>query len=103
MAYPFGGTAPTRRDQYLPKFSRFSQALRRYGGGRRNPSYQGTPRARADAAETPRVLFESLEQRYLLSADISPLTIAMADVGNDLTVKFTGSQIEVISDASGQV
>jgi hypothetical protein len=62
-------------------------------------------RRRTDAADTPRVFFESLEQRYLLSADISPLAVAMASAGHHLTVRLDGStgQVEVVSDQTGQV
>jgi hypothetical protein len=40
------------------------------------------------AAPEQKVLFEPLEPRYLLSADLMPFAIDMADYGNDLTLMF---------------
>jgi hypothetical protein len=97
MAFPFGRPSESWSDRSNPKFLAISTDSR--GNTRRRPA----PRPRPGDAETPRVLFESLEQRYLLSADISPLTVAMADVGHDLTVRFDGSQFEISNDQTGQV
>lgn len=59
-------------------------------------------RARSVESSDPnRVFFELLEPRYLLPADISPLVIAMADAGHDLTLKLDASDmLQVINDQS---
>src|SRR5215471_12938457 len=51
-------------------------------------------------AEAPQVLFEPLEQRFLLSADLSPLVVAMANKGNDITVLLDTSHdlVEVLNN-----
>jgi hypothetical protein len=100
MAFPFGRPSQNWSDQSNPKFPAISTgSIHARGNARRRPA----PRPRPGDAESPRVLFESLEQRYLLSADISPLTVAMADLGHDLTVRFDGSQFEISNDQTGQV
>src|SRR6185437_900489 len=101
MAFPFGGVSPRWRDRFSAKFySAFLGALRGKRGIRRG--VRATPRRRA-AVEPPQVLFESLEQRYLLSADLSPLTVAMLDAGHNLTLHLDGTQLEVTNDQTGQV
>ena len=44
------------------------------------------------------VVFETLEPRILL--DAAPLMVDMAALGNDLTVKQTGANIEVLDNTS---
>src|SRR6266851_3520224 len=93
---------PTRRrfGKYL--FTRLSNSLPRVRRSRRIADSKPVPRVRA--FEPARVLFEQLEPRYLLSADISPFVIAMADAGHDLTLQFDSSSdmLQVINDQSGQ-
>src|SRR5262249_41525028 len=101
MSEPTDGAAFRRRYR-RPKydFARFSSALpRRERLGpmtKSRPAREKSSRARErmGADEPARVLFEPLEPRYLLSADISPLVIAMADAGHDLTVHH-----DITSDA----
>src|SRR5882724_10875719 len=92
-----------RLGKYL--FTRFSSALPR-AKQRRNAGAKAAQRKRkdADSNDCTRVLFEQLEPRYLLSADISPFVIAMADSGHDLTLQFdsTSDMLQVINDQTGQ-
>jgi hypothetical protein len=75
---------------------RLRRALRR-GKAKRRPEQPA-------AVEPPRVLFEPLEPRYLLSADLSPLVIAMADAGHDLTLHLDANDmLQVINDQTGSV
>ena len=69
--------------------------------------WRGRNRARAKRRGQPeaaKVLFEPLEQRYLLSADLSPLVVAMLDQGNELTVRLdSGSDtLQVVNDQTHQ-
>lgn len=100
MAYLFGRVSRSWHDRFSSKFEKrfFATSC----GPRALPRKAGAPR-RPDDAEIPRVLFDPLEHRYLLSADISPLTIAMLDAGHDLIVHFDGSPLEVTNDATEQV
>src|SRR5260370_16748416 len=78
---------------------------RKRGVANQNPANpKPVPRKPADSGEPARVLFEQLEPRYLLSADISPFVIAMADAGHDLTLHFDSSSgmLEAINAQSGQ-
>src|SRR5258705_3636567 len=95
---------PTRRRFAKYCFTRLSNSLPRVRRSRRIRDSKAPSRERAKPAEPVRVLFEQLEPRYLLSADISPFTIAMADAGHDLTLHFDSSSdmLQVINDQSGQ-
>jgi hypothetical protein len=99
---------PQRRRLSKYLFTRFSSALPRSRQRRvanQNPANpKPVPSKPADSGEPPRVLFEQLEPRYLLSADISPFVIAMADAGHDLTLQFDSSSgmLEAINDQTGQ-
>src|SRR6516164_7794106 len=112
MSEPTDGAAFRRRYR-RPKydFARFSSALPRSRRLRSvtksKPAREklSPARERIEADEPARVLFEPLEPRYLLSADISPLVIAMADAGHDLTLHhdIASDALQVINDQTGQV
>jgi hypothetical protein len=93
MSDPTDGAVFRRRYKRAKyDFARFSSALPR--SRRLLPMTKSKPareksspaRERIGTDEPAWVLFEPLEPRYLLSADISPLLIAMADAGHDLTL-----------------
>src|SRR5260370_31361338 len=99
---------PQRRRLSKYLFTSFSSALprsrQRRAANQTPANPKPVPRKPADSGEPARVLFEQLEPRYLLSADISPFVIAMADAGHDLTLHFDSSSgmLEAINDQSGQ-
>jgi len=106
MSQSFERKAFRRDDRY----TRFSSALprvrqRRPGQGRGRSDRDNSNNDNNNNAEIPRVLFEPLEQRFLLSADISPLVVAMADLGHELTVRLDSAAdaLQIINDQTGTV
>ena len=53
----------------------------------------------------PKVLFEPLEPRYLLNAELMPLDIDMsdADIGNDLVLRFDSisQELQILRNDNG--
>lgn len=95
MAFPFGRVSQNWK--FDPNFDNaFFAALLGSCGSRRAACRRAAPRGGPpDKTDTPRVLFESLEQSYLLSADTPPLTITLLDARHHLAVHCDRTQLVV--------
>ena len=104
MAYPFSRQQPgsvrpkTRSAQRWGRFDRRP----RIAGGASSVGAAGE-RHKSAAESIPKVLFESLEPRYLLSADLMPFMVDMAVDGQDLTLKLDldSSLLRVLDNQNG--
>lgn len=73
-----------------PQLARAFAGPRRAGRPARSVAHRAPPSGVNASLRSPRhrVLFETLEPRYLLSADLMPFVVDMADVGEDLTLRL---------------
>ena len=93
--------APTRRRFGKYFFTKFFNSLPRVRRSRRIADSKTAPRESANLVEPARVLFEQLEPRYLLSADISLFIIA-SNFGQTFRAGSTNASISwPLSEISG--
>jgi hypothetical protein len=106
MAYPFVHTAPdSSRAKALSADARRGLLRRKRRSSGLLPKLAGSAGPRRDSAH--HVLFEPLEPRLLLSADLMPFHVDMADadIGDDITLRLDSSTntLEIYQNANPAV